>query len=46
MAISATTGMQLGPFEIEAEVARGGMSMVYRARHTGLQIVVAVKAMK
>lgn len=42
---STLIGQQLGPYLIEDVVGRGGMGVVYRARHTALDRLVALKVL-
>src|SRR5712691_11097169 len=43
--MSLKTGTQLGPYEIISAAGAGGMGEVYRARHTRLDRIVAIKVL-
>src|ERR1700751_4937686 len=41
--MSLSSGMKLGPYEVQAPLGAGGMGEVYRARDTRLERNVAIK---
>lgn len=43
---SAVRRRQIGPYELLGEIGRGGMGIVYRARHSGLNADVALKVIR
>jgi serine/threonine protein kinase len=43
LAVALTAGNRFGPYEIAAEIGKGGMGEVYRARDTRLKRDVALK---
>ncbi len=43
---SLTTGMLVGPYEIQGMIGAGGMGEVYKARDTRLDRIVAIKTLK
>ena len=43
--MSLTPGTTLGPYEVIAEIGKGGMGEVYRARDTNLDRDVALKVL-
>jgi serine/threonine protein kinase len=43
--VSLKPGARLGPYEVTAQVGRGGMGEVYRATDTGLKRAVAIKVL-
>jgi serine/threonine protein kinase len=43
--VALTTGTRLGPYEIAAQIGKGGMGEVYRALDTNLGRQVAIKAL-
>jgi eukaryotic-like serine/threonine-protein kinase len=43
--MALTSGMKLGPYEIQSALGAGGMGEVYRARDTRLDRIVAIKVL-
>src|SRR5512146_3360063 len=43
--MTISSGTRLGPYEVEARVGAGGMGVVYRARDTRLDRIVAIKVL-
>src|SRR5579862_8419888 len=43
--MALTSGMKLGPYEIQSQLGAGGMGEVYRARDTRLDRIVAIKVL-
>lgn len=43
---SSARRQQIGPYQLLGEIGRGGMGIVYRARHSGLNADVALKVIR
>ena len=43
--VSIAEGTRIGPYEIAAQIGRGGMGVVYRAIDTNLKRGVAIKVL-
>ena len=43
--MALTSGMRLGPYEIQSAIGAGGMGEVYKARDTRLDRTVAIKVL-